>query len=967
MRSVSSTCVRARVCVCASSCVLLYSLVPIAIYAQCTGTEGGVCGAPSNMATWHNFEFFDVELVTDSAGKHVLRELEVLCWASGRNQLLFGDHEGVVRLYDRTFQCQQFRAYQGPVYHLLQLKRCLVTIGDDDADEQCLLKVWSVDRDNERPVCLGKTRLFGASFPAPEPERVMLNVNRAIDLDYTTHDKEIVSQSSFSCPVTTLAVAESDDYHLLAVGLTSGDVVLIKGHLVRDRDKQKQTVLRRSYCPGSPTKVTFMSFRKLPAKQGGYAYTLHVLYEDGASLWHITNKSETQDVAMGDVTGCQLRQACIADDGRLIVARKDLLTLYGGEDMKENENSGSKTPAPGSDIRSIGWFGDYMYTVATMGAVDKDQFTVYDFANQLKATPNQCAFPNVVCVLSEWSCLYVLFQVVEKGSNRVNQRLAKLEEKDTQTKLKLLYKKAMYQIAIDLAKAHSFDTSDVMDIYLRYGDYLYQRTDYGQAVQQYIATIGHKEPSYVIRRFLDAQQIHHLTRYLEKLHTKRDASDRPLANEDHTTLLLNCYTKLKDEKKLDEFIKEERNYNPDTAIKVLRQANYERHALHLADKFSKHSAFLSIQVDDLKQYDDALMYIHSLEFDHAVQQLREYGKVLVSKRPMKATSLLMEICTGWKRQCAPQAVGDGHLSATHMQEEGGRHKANPDEFLPCFVDVPQHLMTFLEVVKNDLDVKAGLEGPTMVYNTLLELYLTKNIRQKGKGREEAADDEKAAGDASGGASTLDAAAAAAAAATASDDAEDFDDDDDYAERKEKALALLRDNKGQYDREHALVLVQTHNFREGILFLYESLELYQDILQYYMEVQDKDGVVRTCERFGKQDPTMWVQVLLYFVALHETEDVSAETQKVLKHIDEERLLSPLVVVDILGRSKGTKLSTVKDYIVKRLEKDMGTIEQDQKVWGGGGGGGDTFCLFVRFDTNQLIYLLLPCRRSVSCRR
>lgn len=62
------------------------------------------------------------------------------------------------------------------------------------------------------------------------------------------------------------------------------------------------------------------------------------------------------------------------------------------------------------------------------------------------------------------------------------------------------------------------------------------------------STIGKLEPSYVIRKFLDAQRIHNLTAYLQALHRQS------LANADHTTLLLNCYTKLKDSSKLEEFI-----------------------------------------------------------------------------------------------------------------------------------------------------------------------------------------------------------------------------------------------------------------------------------------------------------------------------------------------------------------------------------------------------------------------------
>lgn len=65
----------------------------------------------------------------------------------------------------------------------------------------------------------------------------------------------------------------------------------------------------------------------------------------------------------------------------------------------------------------------------------------------------------------------------------------------------------------------------------------------------FCSTIGKLEPSYVIRKFLDAQRIHNLTAYLQALHRQS------LANADHTTLLLNCYTKLKDSSKLEEFIK----------------------------------------------------------------------------------------------------------------------------------------------------------------------------------------------------------------------------------------------------------------------------------------------------------------------------------------------------------------------------------------------------------------------------
>ncbi len=63
------------------------------------------------------------------------------------------------------------------------------------------------------------------------------------------------------------------------------------------------------------------------------------------------------------------------------------------------------------------------------------------------------------------------------------------------------------------------------EIRRRYGDHLYAKHDYDAAMAQYAATIGFMEPSYVIRRFLDAQRIHNLTSYLEELHSQA----RPVA------------------------------------------------------------------------------------------------------------------------------------------------------------------------------------------------------------------------------------------------------------------------------------------------------------------------------------------------------------------------------------------------------------------------------------------------------
>lgn len=186
---------------------------------------------------------------------------------------------------------------------------------------------------------------------------------------------------------------------------------------------------------------------------------------------------------------------------------------------------------------------------------------------------------------------------------------------DTSVKLDILFKKNMYLLAINLAHNQKYDNASISDIIKKYGDHLYNKGDYDGAMGQYVRTIGRLEPSYVIRKFLDAQRIYNLTSYLQELHSSG------LANADHTTLLLNCYTKLKDVKRLDEFIKvplllsfgvieglrlfptthanvlvlhltpqtdSDLTFDLETAIQVCRQAGYYEHAVYLAEKFEEH-------------------------------------------------------------------------------------------------------------------------------------------------------------------------------------------------------------------------------------------------------------------------------------------------------------------------------------------------------------------------------------------
>ncbi|SNX85173.1 related to PEP5 - vacuolar biogenesis protein [Melanopsichium pennsylvanicum] len=251
--------------------------------------------------------------------------------------------------------------------------------------------------------------------------------------------------------------------------------------------------------------------------------------------------------------------------------------------------------------------------------------------------------------------------------------VVRLDEKPLRAKLDVLYRKSLFLLAVNLARSHMQRASspDVLariealmgGIYQRYGDHLYNKGDYDGAMAQYAKTIGHTQPSFVIRRFLDAQRIGNLTTYLQELHAQG------LASSDHTTLLLNCYTKLKDVASLDRFIKrphakavpsdedqgegegaaEDRDELPfdlETAMRVCGQAGYFGHAAYLAKRYGEHREYLRIQIEDVKDYSDALLYVRGLEAEDAISSMAQYAKTLLAELPDETTELLIELCSG---------------------------------------------------------------------------------------------------------------------------------------------------------------------------------------------------------------------------------------------------------------------------------------------------------------------------------
>lgn len=102
-----------------------------------------------------------------------------------------------------------------------------------------------------------------------------------------------------------------------------------------------------------------------------------------------------------------------------------------------------------------------MPTENTVNNSESNLITVLDIHN--KFIVFSTTMPKIKAILNEWGALYILDD---------NNQLYHLDEKDLQSKLSLLFKKNLYDIAIRIAKSQQYDSEGLVNIFKQYGDHL---------------------------------------------------------------------------------------------------------------------------------------------------------------------------------------------------------------------------------------------------------------------------------------------------------------------------------------------------------------------------------------------------------------------------------------------------------------------------------------------------------------
>ena len=152
-------------------------------------------------------------------------------------------------------------------------------------------------------------------------------------------------------------------------------------------------------------------------------------------------------------------------------------------------------------------------------------------------------------------------------------------------------------------------------------------------------------------------------------------------------------------------------------------------------------------------------------------------------------------------------------------------------------------------------------------------------------------------------------------------------------QRDKALRLLKSEALPYDTIHALILCSSHGYTEGLVLLWERMGMYEDVLRFWMD-KDKEGkspgasaqVVSHLKRYGRDHPHLYPLVLRFLTSTSELlvrhqEDVKDTVQ----HIDEEGILPPLGVIQILSRNGVASLGLIKEWLMRRIKESRGVIQ------------------------------------------
>ena len=476
----------------------------------------------------------------------------------------------------------------------------------------------------------------------------------------------------------------------------------------------------------------------------------------------------------------------------------------------------------------------------------------------------------------------------ENDNEKINKKLITLREILPEKKLEYFYLNNDYILALNYIKKNpaEFSDKDLSEINKKFGDFYYNQGDFNNSVNQYIDTINNINPINILDKFLDSSKMDYLIKYLEKinsnnLHTNNISSTN---KNYYLKLLLNCYIKQKQYKKMQEFIEKiSSNQEKSTIIRytidICKETNQIDLAINLINRTNNevNDVKIEVYIEMKKDFNEALnLLLKEKNLLIQVNSLIKYENILLNYNKEKTLKLIYQILN--------------HLINLKNKKEvivGGNedYKKNVNKLkyedlldsLSEYEDIYEKILDF--IIFNDKDFSKEIIHRKFVI--LMKKYL--------ENKEKIYSDE--------------------------------------------LVNLIKNTniQNKIDQNYILTIFKTNNFKEGIIALCEILNLHNELMAYYMESKNYDNLLKICDNYSYMNKNILVQNLNYFIDQYKiNKNTLNYIEILLAKISEMNLITPILLLEISKKMEGIlKFNVLKKYINIILKEQINITENCSK--------------------------------------
>lgn len=695
------------------------------------------------------------------------------------------------------------------------------------------------------------------------------------------------------------------DLSCLAIGYTNGKVILVRGDLLRDRGS-KQRVIYESNDP--ITGIHFNSAEDL----------LYVTTTSKILTIPTTGRNQGKPARiLSNKTGIDLNCSDI-DRHTLVVGTPDSIRFYN----HLHKTNSFTFDVPKSKVHRVS-----KNSLLIVSSQDEDIVTsakkklvtrilILDLKN--KHISFNLVIPNnlVSNVFELQNDIYLL-------SN--DGMLYKIHEKPINQQIEVILQRELFPVAYKLAEQAELPKDVLLRIQNLYGEFLFSKQRFEESIDVFIQCLdlfGEDMDDFVMNiviKFKDVSNIANLTKFLYKLY------ELNIASNDHITLLLCCYCKLKRTEELDTFIQDFddkfQDLNFQLIINLFKECGYFTQVIKLLHKLNQPSSIVDIQLNDLNKPKECLDYVKSLPIDDLLLILIDHSKSLLDCCPIETTELLINVFTG--KYSPTEAVKEPFLDSSSeelvlkpqlnlnsytsflsylagVKDEEAPALSDlpsptympprPSIIYPSFINHPLEFVIFLEACVETFDKYQGnINDKKGLLMTLLELYLSL----------------------------------------------ERDDKDRKSEWYYKACKLIEVNSSFLDSSSLLLLSHIYDFKEGEALSQEQ-NGYEESLFYSYQIS---GNVKACfelvKKYGDKKPELYKLMLKFIISKQNIFDQVSESdfKFVLNKIDKNKTMSPLELLQILTSEQDNDFVTlglVKDYLIDYIETQNNEINNNSKL-------------------------------------